>query len=150
MADSIRQSIIDAIDTQIQTILISNAYETDAGLKVFWHKKTAMQQADCPGITLEDLKGNTEAIAFTTQINYIILNVRGFYVGETDGIYARKLIADIIKCLGVDVTWGGLAEDSRQVESTDDIEIEHMERKVSGVEVSYEITYLSNINDPYT
>lgn len=149
MADSLRQDIIDAVNTRIQTITTGNGYETDAGLKVFWHKKTPMQQSDCPGLVLVDIKGQPRAIAFRTNINTIELTINGFYVGETDGTFARKLIADIVKCIGVDVTWGGLAEDSVEVDSSDDIEMEHMERKISGVEVVFEITYVSNINDPY-
>ncbi len=54
MVDSIRQRIVDAIDTRFKAILVTGGYVTDIGSHVFWWKDAPMQISDLPGMNCKD------------------------------------------------------------------------------------------------
>src|SRR4030067_3246140 len=114
MADSIRQQIINAVDTRLKTIKIINGYETDAGLNVFHYKENPFEQDKFLCIEYRDVNDYPEDLSFGLFLHTITLEIRAYANGITIDKTARKLKADIEKAINTDLTWGGLAEDTKQ------------------------------------
>lgn len=150
MPDSLRQQIIDAVDTRFKTILTANGYETDLGQNVFHWKENAFEQDHLPCLEYRDVSDPPEDIAFQLRLHTITLEVRAYAKGSDVDKTARKLIADIVKCIGTDLTWGGLAEDTEQISVPGEINMDHAEKKIAGTLLVFEIEYTSDRFDPYS
>lgn len=150
MADSIRQQIIDVINTQLQTIK-KTTYETDLGSRIKWQKDTAnnpIQESESEVLIVEVLDGEMEAIAFNSEMHELILTLRASAHWDLD--IQDKMRSDIIKAMynGGDHTWGSLADDTRHT-GTGLFEEVHGEYKFLGVELEYTIQYQTANGDPY-
>ena len=146
MADSKRQQIITALDARLKTIKTVNGYETNLGDNVFELRPAPLQDSELPGVVYYDTN-ETHDIAVQTHIHTISINMDVITSGATTIATVRKMIADIIKAVGVDVTFGNLAEDSRIL--SDDIKIEHESKLIGGALIKMEIEYTTNTFNPY-
>ena len=116
MADkSIRQKIVDAVDTRMKTILTSGGYESNAGQYVYWWRPK-VEQKKLPAIVLRDRQVPPENKIRWRR--HLIIGLEIFLSpSETADEEMRKVLADIEVCVGLDVTWGGLADDTELYES---------------------------------
>lgn len=146
MADSKRQQIVTAIDARLKTILISNGYETNVGNNVYEWWSMPLIESELPGLIYRDTQ-EIEALSIGYHIHTLTIEIDAFVVGSNSPSDLRKLIADVIISIGVDETWGELAEDTRPVEET--IQIEQEERKIAAVKIKIEIDYRTGIFNPY-
>lgn len=147
--DTVRQKIIDAIDTRLQTILISNGYKTDAGLKVFaWKDGVALDDTDLPALVYKDVFDEPDQVTITNVDNTLTVEVTALVAkGSTSDERIREMIADVIKCVGVDETWGDLAEFTRLPSGS--MEVEQLEKKIFGAQIDLRIEYQTARFDPY-
>ena len=78
-----------------------------------------------------------------------MLEIRAYANGMNVDKTIRKIRADIEKAIGTDLTWDGLAEDTRQINISQDIDLEHSEKKNAGILFSVAIEYVSEGWSPY-
>ena len=150
MADSIRQQIINAIDTQLQTIK-KNTYETDLGLRVFWQRDTNLnpiQDGESPCLVVEVSDDEYEPIAYRAEMHKLILSFKALSLPDTN--IQDRMRSDIIISMynSNDHTWSSLADDTIHT-GTGEFEEIHAENKFLGVELEYTIEYQTANGDPY-
>ena len=147
MADTIRQRIVDAIDTRFKAILTSGGYQTNIGNKVFWWKDTPLQISDLPGMNCKD---NSPDKSLGCGVEDVILpiSIEAATSGSTTAVDLRKIVADLEKAIGVDETWGGLAQATDLKE--EGIFIQQNENKVGLVNLTMVIEYTLVRFDAYT
>lgn len=104
MAKTIRQRICEELKTQFQTITTANGYETNVGSKVFLWKSADWQDAEMPGVNLQDMTEEINLVKVGVRTEEHILTFEAFAAcstGTTSVETARKLAGDIVKLLGV-------------------------------------------------
>jgi hypothetical protein len=108
-----RQSIVDAIDARLKTILVAGGYNLDLGKNVFPWRVNPLGEDDLNGLVYRDMdEGGYVAVGqwqheLTVEIDIHIKHA-------TDSrTQMRKAISDVLAAIGTDVTFGGLAEDVR-------------------------------------
>ena len=142
MPTNIRQQIMTAIDTAFQAIQVTNGYETDIGLKVFEWKSTAVAQADTPCLIWRDTECalSTENVAIGQQEHMLTVEAQIIPApGVTTPVEARKMVADILKAIGVDESWGGLAQHTYNV--SNDFEVEQKERILGSILITFQVEF---------
>ena len=147
MADSIRQQIIDAIETQLGTILTTNGYETNLGSNIFVWKPEPFAATEVPGADIQDQE-ETIDLAVWLHEHSLTLAVKVVGSGTTVTADLRKYIADVTKAVGVDLTWGSLAQDTA-FSGTDLIEVEVNDKVRMGVQMNFTVQYNTAPFDPY-
>lgn len=108
-----RQEIVDAIKARLQTIQVANGYDTDLGRHVFEWKVTAFADTELPGVafrdteqTVAELTGGFRNVSLTVEF------ILGAASGAGTSSIVRQAIADVVRCIDSDPTWGGLAWDT--------------------------------------
>jgi hypothetical protein len=106
---SIRQQIMDKIESRLGTILVSNGYQTDIGNNVFpWLLSTP---ASLPAVVFRDMRrdvtAHIESCLSTVTVETEVFGAAGF---TDDDI--RAMIKDVVNAFGTDTTWDGLALDT--------------------------------------
>jgi hypothetical protein len=147
MADTIRQRLVDAIDTRFKTILTTNGYKTNIGAHVFWWKESPMQIQDLPGMNCRD-KSPAKELGCGVEDNILPIEIEATVSGSMTPTDLRKILADIETAIGVDETWGGLAEATDLKEN--DISADQKENKVGLVQLTMMIEYTLVRFDAYT
>ncbi|HEX8117927.1 MAG TPA: hypothetical protein VF521_11705, partial [Pyrinomonadaceae bacterium] len=111
-----RQRIVDAVKARFATITVANGYQTDIGLKqTEWNPGPRGADEDSDELPGHDIRDEDEtadipvknAGTYTRFLEVVALG----YVRETaDGAATtRKALEDMIRAVGKDPTWGGLA-----------------------------------------
>ena len=147
--DSVRQRIVDVIDTRLQTITTGNGYTTDAGNNVKEWQENPFEKGDQQGIDFRDVGEEIEDSAVGEQWHTLYVEVRAFGYGSTATDDGRKVIADIIQCMGTDLEMSTLAEDTRIVAAAEDFEVEHEDRRYAGILLRFAIEYATDRFDVY-
>jgi hypothetical protein len=147
MTTSIRQQIITAVDTRLKTITTVNGYNTNLGNNIFEWRDAPLQESELPGAVYRDLQ-QTTVMAVGYHEHALALEILILLSGTEAATTIRKLIADVIKCVGTDRTWGTLAEDTLPV-SDEEIAIEHAGKKIGGISLKFIIQYVTKPFDPY-
>jgi hypothetical protein len=168
MADSVRQRLFNAVETRFKTISVTNGYQTDIGAKVFaWRnlEKDPLQESESQLLNIIDWKENSNPITLgnpTFQHELIFqIEVENVVSGNDADKTGRKIIADIQKCLGVDMRWQetpgdlttALAFSTLPVdtpEGTNLMEIKQADRIVVSVKYQFKINYRTRGWDAFT
>jgi hypothetical protein len=148
MADSKRQQVVDAINTQLQTILTANSYETDAGGNVYEWRDTDRSpfEADEVADGAINFRDTDDPIAVTVgQDEHNLLIEIDAYANTTSAI--RKLAADILTAMAEDKTFGGLCEDTSEL--AQDMSVEHGEKRVFKAALRFKVEYRTDHMDAY-
>ncbi len=141
-----RQSIIDTIDTQLKTILTANGYDTDLGSNVFEWRQVPLQASELPALIYRDAMSETEIIVLDKHTHKLTLEVEvKTEPGAIDGTLARKMIADVVKAIGVDHTWGALAIKTDPLNSEIIFDEGGKEKIISGAIINFEIMYRTDL-----
>jgi len=149
MSDSRRQLLVDAVRTRFATILVSGGYETNIGAKLFEWRVTELETADLPALNFRDTRNVTEQ-----KLSHIHQHALEF---EADVLTAgvsetpkqiRKMIADVVKCIGVDRTWGGIAYDTDPKE--DVLGMDQAGLIAGGARIKFVIKYRTRSFNPYS
>lgn len=150
MADSIRQQIVAAVVTRLKTITTANGYNTEVGASNVSDWLTASaSQSDTVTVSVEDADERSEQIVSSVQLHELDVKIAaGIRGGANAPQDARNLLADFHKCIGVDRTWGGLAQDTLPGESR--LQAEQADKKIGLVELTVTIKYRTANYNPYT
>jgi hypothetical protein len=149
MADSIRQQIITKLDTRLKAILIASGYKTNLGQRVFDWRDPAFGQTDLAGLSYRDVStGNVETvtIAWPDSLQEFPLTVEMELKGTTPAVM-RQMMADVLKAIGVDPTWDGLAISTEYL--GDETDTEEQEAVIGATTMRILITYRTKAWDPY-
>jgi len=148
MADTLRQKIVDAIDARLKTIKTANGYQTNLGNNVFeWRVTPLNSDTELPGAVYSDTQDTIDlTIGLHLHTLKIVINMAA--KGSASPSDMRKLIGDIHKMIGVDVTWGGLAEDTKI--TSEIILPAHEENKFMGIEITIEVEFTTKPFDPFS
>jgi hypothetical protein len=109
MPKSIRQQIVEAIDTRFKTILTTGGYETNIGQNVHWFRGR-LDPAGLPAIVCRDHQTQEWATAGAWTRTLTIEMELYLAPTATPDTIMRSALADIEVAVGSDDTWGGLAE----------------------------------------
>lgn len=141
-----RQQIVDAIKLRLAGVTVANGYQTDIGLKqTEWHPgpKGADPEADeLPG---HDVRDEVETAAVNNKNSgvydrgleiVVIAELREPGPGAT---LARKALEDLIKAVGVDPTWGGLAR--RTLPMEEDVNVDELGLQIGAARLRFKVEY---------
>lgn len=104
------QSIIDALETRLATILTTGGYNTDAGQNVYENRSTPLNDTEMPAIvfTYEEL---VEADTFQEELHTLEIEFELHAAGASARDDIRSIAEDVVTAMAVDETFGGLADD---------------------------------------
>ncbi|MHC1697778.1 MAG: hypothetical protein AB9919_06920 [Geobacteraceae bacterium] len=136
-----RQSIVNAIETRMKTILTTNGYATNAGQHVFVWRTTDIPETEMPSICIydSDCPIDYENTPVGLQGHRLTVDLVGDAKGASAQVEVRKINADLLKAIGTDPTWGGLAIDTDLI--SHGINIEQGDKKIGAGVVRVEIPY---------
>lgn len=147
MADSIRQQIMAALEDQLQTIKTSAGYNSNLGSYVYeWEGNERISDSALPCVVYRD-KSQTTAQTVGQQEHTLTVELQ--IIANSTASVMRGIIADVTKCLGGNLTLGGLAEDIRPI-ADEEVIVEHNERRYFGVTMQVEVLFVTNNWDPYS
>ena len=146
MAINKRQQICTAIDTALRTIQKSVGYETDLGNHVFEWRSTPLEEGELPALIWRDTDEPVED-TIGAHLHRMVLEVELLAAGNASPATLRKMIADVVTLIGANLTWGGLAEDTKpQIET---IAVDQESRRLAGASLKFEILYTTGRFNPY-
>ena len=126
-----RQEIVNAIRSRLSEILVANGYDTDLGLNVFEWKVTAFAVSELPGVCFRDTERSVTELTGGLRENRLTVEfILGAASGTATASTIRQAVADVVRCIDTDPTWGGLAWDTA-IES-DEMFMDH-EGKLTGL-----------------
>lgn len=138
---TIRQQIIDAIQPRFEGITVNNGYQTDVGRNVFLWRETPLESEELPGVVFRDktvkkLEETFGAVIYDLPIEVVVFMAESGTT--TDEL--RKAVADILKAIAVDVSWGAIAEDT-QIPDSDSMDIDHGDKIRGGIQFEFSVLY---------
>lgn len=116
---TIRQQILDAIEARLKTIQTgvnvtvrddSYTYQSQLGSNVFIDRQSAIQSREKPCLNIEAgaVTSDPERSEVGRPLRVFPVEIQIFGEGAPKDTVG-KYLQDIVKCVGVDPTWGGLA-----------------------------------------
>jgi len=149
--DSIRQLIVNAVDTRLKGILTAAGYETNLGQHIFWWRTNDFSEDELPAANCRDTDcDDSNATIGVIGYHQHALKMEVDLI-EADGASTpssiRKLIADLQKAIGVDTTWGKLAERTNPINSP--INIDQADKTIGSATVTFTIDFKTRKWDPY-
>lgn len=160
MADSKRQKIVSAIIARMQTILVTNGYETDLGLHVAdWQTNWQEEELDNGALSVCDLVADEDGdengdptSSGAMSIHTMPVMLRIFTNSNTPAATLRKMIADVKKAIKSDPRWKvsnvGLAIKTVPVRSG--LVMSDNSFEVAGAAVEVEISFITKLFDEYS
>lgn len=107
---TIRQQIVNALETRLKTITVANGYATAIGSKVYPWRKTEIDEADLPAICFWDQSAEMQRETLKGATSHTLsITVALFVTGKTTPAQARDGLNDILKAIWTDPYFGGLA-----------------------------------------
>ena len=159
MADDVRQKIVDAVKSRLQTITTGNGYETNVGGNVkVWRDMSSSPFAsgDLDALNIRDMRteASREGQPMGTTQHEMTMHIEA---ATKDNTMARdkklrKILADLIKAIGTDRQWtvsGAKLAWNTQIESTA-IDVQHKGEILGGCQLVISILYRTLDFDPYT
>ena len=115
-----RNSIMSAVVTRMQGILISAGYYSNLGSNVFeWRPKVVTEggasyvpteQTELPALHIRDTADETERADLSGNEDHTLaVEIEIAHEATATGVTMRKHIEDVRKAIGVDQSWSGLA-----------------------------------------
>ncbi len=140
------QRILDEVQTRFGDILYDNGYNSDIGQHVFDRKPDPWSEDDVPGVNIEDFDKPERLIGI--DLHQLELTLTIITNGEDSPENLRALWADIQKSVGVDITWGGLADDTH-LAVPERTQIAIGDKVYGGMRIVLVIEYATDPRDPY-
>ena len=138
---TIRQQIMDAIQTRFEGITLINGYQTDIGLNVSQWKATALNADDFPALEYRDVScdrmdgGPIGFFRWAATIDTEIVTASG----ATTMTEVREMLSDIYKAIGLDESWNNLAQWTEQ--PSDVVIMEQQDKIIGGAKITFRIVY---------
>lgn len=150
--DPKRQQILDAIAARLATILIVNGYKTDIGAHVEeWDIQPLDPNLETIQIEYRDEAGTTGYEAVGQHLHTLPVTFRARVQNNTAGAAletVRKACADLYQAISLDVTFGGLAQDTNQQGDIAE-EFDAAADSAAAAVVKYQIEYTTLPGNPY-
>jgi hypothetical protein len=141
-----RQQIVNAVKARFAAITAANGYQTDIGSKqTEWNPgpKGADPEADeLPGHDIRDEIETTvvrDKNSGTYDRELEIVVIAELREVDSTATLARRALEDMIKAVGVDPTWGGLAR--RTVPVEDDINVDELGQQIGAARLRFKVEY---------
>jgi len=116
---TIRQSIMDALQNRLQSIVQGNSvtvfgdsytYQQSVGTVAQWRANEAWEESDLPAVNIKDVADPLEEESVNNQIDHKLIVEIQFEDGGSFSVnQARDMLRDMLKAIGSDETFGGLA-----------------------------------------
>lgn len=106
-----RQNIMVAVGDRMAQIAIANNYLTEIGLNTFYWRDLPLEYGQA-GLVYRDVEEEHQRIG-RTHDNVLHVEVEGLIFTDNPGVGGNRMLSDIIRAIGIDPTWGGLAYDTR-------------------------------------
>lgn len=148
MATSIRQQIMTAVDTRLKAMLVSGGYELDLGKSVHEWRSIPFDDGDLPAVVYRD-KNEVLEITVGRHDHRLELEIELILSGSAAPTDLRRAISDVVKAVGTDLTWGGLAFDTGYGEG-ESITVVQNERRIAGAIMRFVVSYVTDPFDNYT
>jgi hypothetical protein len=147
-----RQDIIDAVKTRLGTIKVTGGYYSNLGNNIYEWRDTdssPIPVGNLPAINLKDSDVDIYTEVIGKWNHYMTLGFEIYCTHLTDvATEIRKLIADVLKAIGTDPKWGGLADytdfETTQGQKHLNIRIETNEKNVA--RATFRLVTLYNTN----
>lgn len=147
VGDTIRQRIVDALETRLGSIMIAGGYKTDAGENVFKWRDHAVPEANLPAILFRDNGETREQDTVNKVSHFLELGLQILASGETADETIRQIYGDILQALRVDESFGDLAE--MVILPEDSLEVFQVSNKTFGAEFTFQSWYLTDRLNAY-
>jgi hypothetical protein len=138
------QSIINAMMARFKAITAGTDYYTTFGNNVFDNKKDPFDASQMPGINLHER--NTDPQIDNSQTKHtctMSIDIDIVMLEEVDDTAIRQAAADVLKSIGSDVTWSGLAFNTHHTNTTSDVQNQQGD-VVANRRITIEIIYRKN------
>jgi hypothetical protein len=144
-----RQQIVEAVDAGLKTIRKANNYKSDLGLNVYEWRDEPVPDDRLPACTWRD---TDEVVSDTSSFLYhaheLVVSIELLAGTEDAPAQLRILIADVVTMIGANLTWDGLAADTRP--ETESIRTEREGKRIAGAVVTFRIYYETDRFNAYT
>lgn len=148
MTDTKRQRIFDAVVARMETILTANGYQTDIGANVSeWESR--FDEEELPALSVCDLPDEVskDSIHSRGSKHRLLMQVRIFTSKGTKAADLRRMIGDVVRAVGQDLTWGGLAIDTEPGSEGFVVPKEALE--IAGGAVEFTVVFATATFDPF-
>lgn len=138
-----RQVIWDKVIARLATITTGNGYQTNVGADIRQWQLTPLESTDIDCLCVSDPTesgddGQDKNSAMFTR--YLEINIKAFLAESTASPEkARKVECDLIKCVGVDEKWDGLAR--RTSLETSEIAVDEKGARIGGLDFTMKIEF---------
>lgn len=151
MTDPKRQTIMEKLEDQLQTILTTGGYNTNLGSNVFeWRDLESINESSLPCVEYRDTRDVTIGQTFGTGQQEHLLNVElTVIMASSTPKVMRQTLADIITCLGANLTLGGNCTDIMPISDEETI-LEHENKKYFGLKIVIQIQYVTTDWNAYS
>jgi len=140
---------VTAVIARLETILTANGYETDAGTNVFEWRDAPLAETELPAVVVRDTDDAAELTAGETNHEFTIeLDIFAIGTATLDAAeVSRKVVADVVKAMGVDFTFGGLTHN--MIHLGESAIVDQESRKLLAITVEFALYYTTAHFDPY-
>jgi hypothetical protein len=127
--------------------LIANGRETNLGNHVFEWRTTDFQEIELPGMDFRD-SSETVVVKGANHYHTLTVDIEAKVSASTDTTTARKVIADIITAIGLNIGLGGLVYNVKPVQN-ELLDFEQADRKFGTISMQLEVEYVTKAFQPY-
>lgn len=121
--DTVRQRIMDVVETRMGTILTSNGYKTNAGQNVYVWREEGIAPAKRPAIEIRDVDVEKFNDTIGEVENHLTVQISISTAESASAMdQLRDIASDVVKAVGTDVNWSALAQDTELIAEPTDIE----------------------------
>lgn len=141
-----RQQIVDAVKARFAGISAAGGYQTDVGLKQTEHHPTAKSSdpadEELPAHDVRDEAEETVVAdrnsgTYERKLRFTV--VAELLEADATAANARKALADMIRAVGVDPRWGGLARHTLPVD--DEVTVDEEGQRVGAARLTFDVVY---------
>lgn len=150
------QTLVELVKRRFQDIRIANGYNTDLGLRVtLWRDTTTAnwQTEELPAVNLRDKSAEIEQVMVSRQEHNITFEADAATKAANLDIEGRKILADMLKAIGVDRKWRdeatGLDMASDTLPRSWDMDVKASGTNVAFVRLTFTIRLRMANFDPY-
>lgn len=146
MADSFEQQIADHGVELLQTILVTNGYQTDIGTTVE-DSRPNWPDEELPAVSLflgsADVEKNHDNLTKCVRLVPMMIRIawQRKDTAAEDAAYGRKAIQDVHACMGTDPLFDGLIMKLRP--AGHGLEMAPDTHEITGAQVQFEVAYLA-------
>ena len=147
MADTVRQDIMEALDTALKTITKANGYKSNVGNSVFEWQPFPIDDEDMPTLIYKDLEDDIEVV-HNYALHQLTIEIFFSSAGETSPKITREIISDVNKCIFAQKVaatdnyfTSGLVLDIIPVSSS--LDSEQADKKLIGATMMFNFFYLT-------